>query len=63
MSYRGPGPWRYPGGAWCNWSEDHIFAENPDWAIVAKMLEVAGRLGARVQGDHGKFHNWQEHLP
>jgi hypothetical protein len=55
-----PGPCRYPGGTWF---EGRVFTKNPDRATLAKMLELAGRLGARVQGDHGEFYTRPEDLP
>lgn len=40
-------------------SESRIFTKNPDRPILAKLTEVAGLLGARVQGDNGEFYNRQ----
>jgi hypothetical protein len=57
------GPCRYPGGTWFNWLDGRVFTKNPDRATVAKMLELARRLGARVQGDHGEFYNRPEDMP
>jgi hypothetical protein len=58
-----PGPCRDPGGTWFNWAGGRVFTKSPDRATVAKMLEVARRLGARVQGDHGEFYNRPEDMP
>ena len=58
-----PGPCRYPDGTWFDWSEGRVFTKNPDRATLAKMLELAGKLGARVQGDHGEFYNRPEDMP
>jgi hypothetical protein len=58
-----PGPCRYPGGTWFDWSDGAVFAKNPDRATAAKMLELARRLGAGVQGDHGEFYNRPEDMP
>ena len=33
-----------------------IETKNPDEPIIAKMLELAARLGARVQGDEGEVY-------
>jgi hypothetical protein len=57
------GPCRYPGGTWFDWDEGGIFTKNPDRATLAKMLEIAGRLGARIQGDHGDFYHRAEDMP
>jgi hypothetical protein len=60
---RWSGPCRYPGGTWFNWSEGGVYTKNPDRATLAKMLELARKLGARVQGDHGEFYNRPEDMP
>jgi hypothetical protein len=39
---------------WFHWSRGNISTKNPDRPIVAKMLEIANRLGASVQGDDGE---------
>jgi hypothetical protein len=39
---------------WFHWSRGNISTKNPDRPIVAKMLEIANRLEARVQGDDGE---------
>ncbi len=41
---------------WFKWWRGNILTKNPDRAIVAKMLQLAERLGARVQGDDGKIY-------
>lgn len=51
--------WLGPGGAvkgWFDWSAGAVYTTNPDRPSVAKMLELAKRLRARVQGDHGEFY-------
>jgi hypothetical protein len=58
-----PGPCRYPGGTWFDWFEGRVYTKNPDRPTLAKMLELARRLGARVQGDHGEFYNRPEDMP
>ncbi|QJW99405.1 hypothetical protein [Frigoriglobus tundricola] len=57
------GPCRYPDGTWLAWNDGEIHTKNPDRAIVAKMLQIARRLGARVQGDNGEFYNRPEDMP
>jgi hypothetical protein len=42
---------------WIAWSQGNIDSKNPDRAIVAKMIQIAARLGARVQGDDGEFYD------
>jgi hypothetical protein len=58
-----PGPCKYPGGTWFAWFEGAVFTKNPDRSTVAKMLQLARQLGARVQGDHGEFYNRPEDMP
>ena len=47
------GSCRYP-DPWFHWWRGNISTKNPDRAIVAKMIQLAERLGARVQGDDGE---------
>jgi hypothetical protein len=42
--------------AWFSYSEGMIVVKNPDEPIRRRMVEVAGALGARVQGDDGEFY-------
>jgi hypothetical protein len=57
------GPCSHPGGSWFSWDEGQIYTKNPDRRILAKMLQIAGRLGARVQGDDGELYDAPEDLP
>jgi len=50
------GPSRLP-QPWLEWDEGNISTKNPDRALIAKMLQIAERLGARVQGDDGEFYD------
>ena len=47
---------------WFDWSGGAVYTTDPDQATVGKLLEIAERLSARVQGDHGEFyetlHDW-----
>jgi hypothetical protein len=36
------------------WYDGEVSAKNPDRSLVLKMVQIAGRLGARVQGDDGE---------
>lgn len=36
--------------------EGNVDTKNPDHAVLAKALELAGVLGARVQGDDGELY-------
>jgi hypothetical protein len=38
------------------YDEGSIVVKNPDEHYVRKMVETAGRLAARVQGDDGEFY-------
>jgi hypothetical protein len=48
---------------WFDWYEGNIDTKNPDKAIVGKMLQIAGQLGARVQGDDGEFYDDASQIP
>ena len=43
--------------AWLDLVDGNITTKNPDGPLLKKMLEIAERLGARVQGDDGEVHD------
>jgi hypothetical protein len=49
------GPSRNP-DPWFDWSGGNVMTKSPDPALVAKMIQLAERLGARVQGDDGEIY-------
>ena len=59
--------WRGPSAdaeAWLAWSEPgQIFTKYPNRALVAKMLQLAAQLGARVQGDESEFYTNSSQVP
>ena len=57
------GPCSYPDGGWFDWSDGCISTKHPDRAILAKMLQIASHLGARVQGDDGEEYMQPDDLP
>ncbi len=40
--------------AWLDWCDGNLTTKNPDDALLHKMLQIAGTLGAMVQGDDGE---------
>ena len=44
------------GMGWFDWQDGFVFTKNPDEAILAKMLELAKALDAKVQGDDGEIY-------
>ena len=38
------------------WYRGEIVTKNPDEPLITKMVQIAGRLGATVQGDDGEFY-------
>jgi hypothetical protein len=42
--------------AWLDWHEGNIETKNPDEPLIQKMIEIAGRLRAKVQGDDGEVY-------
>ncbi len=40
--------------AWFDFSQGNVIVKNPDSAILDKMWRIAGKLGAKVQGDDGE---------
>ena len=41
---------------WFNWSDGNIYATFPDKAQIAKVLEIASRLNAKVEGQDGEVY-------
>lgn len=58
--WSGPSKYRDP---WLDWHAGNLYSKNPDKAIVEKMLQIAERLGARVQGDDGEFYEDTSQIP
>jgi hypothetical protein len=52
---RWAGPSRYP-DPWFGWWKGTIKTKNPDAPMIAKMVQMAERLKARVQGDDGEVY-------
>jgi hypothetical protein len=46
---------QYP-DPWIEWFDGDIYTKNPDEPILARMLQIASALGARVQGDDGEIY-------
>ena len=42
--------------AWLDWFDGNITTKYPDEALLGKMLEIANRLNAKVQGDEGEVY-------
>ena len=38
------------------WADGNVVCKNPDAAMIERMVEMARRLGARVQGDDGELY-------
>jgi hypothetical protein len=47
---------------WFAWSDGEISTKNPDRAQLAKMLQIAERLGAQVLGDDGEKYTTAESI-
>jgi hypothetical protein len=59
--YNGPhfalwsGQSSYP-DPWIDWSSGAIYSKSPDAAIIAKLIQIAKRLGGQVRGDDGEVY-------
>lgn len=42
--------------AWFDYSNGNFVCKNPDDEIIKKMLDIAQRLNAKVQGDEGELY-------
>lgn len=55
---------RFGKTGWLDWFEGNVFTTDPDPIDVTKMLTIAAKLGATVQGDDGEFydsaHDWRK---
>src|SRR5262245_55779019 len=58
-----PGPCIYPEGSWFDWPDGQVNTKNPDRAILGKLLQLADKLSATVQGDDGEIYSCPEDLP
>ena len=45
---------------WLDWFDGNIFTTNPSQPVVAKMLQLARELNAKVQGDNGEWYETAE---
>ncbi len=50
------GPCTDPDGGWFDWADGCVSTKNPDRAILGKLLQLADKLGAVVQGDDGEVY-------
>jgi hypothetical protein len=48
------------GRHWLEWSEGRINSKYPDGALLKKLVAIASRLGAKVQGDGGEVYSGDE---
>jgi hypothetical protein len=53
VTWDGPSSLKSP---WLNWSKGLITTKNPDDALIDKMVAIARRLKAKVQGDDGEIY-------
>lgn len=58
---RWTGPSRHD-DPWLDWRDGNVFSKYPDSALLRKMVAVADRLGARVQGEDGEPYTGDEPL-
>jgi hypothetical protein len=48
---------------WLGWFDGDIYSKYPDPALLGKMLELAAKLRAKVQGDDGEPYRSSEDHP
>jgi len=53
----GPCAVRYGKKGWFDWFEGNVFTTDPEPVDVTKMLSIAARLTATVQGDDGEYYD------
>lgn len=49
--------------SWLDWSEGNLYTSYPNRAMQKKMLQIAGKLGAVIQGDDGEIYASVEDFP
>jgi hypothetical protein len=47
---------------WLEWAEGRISTTYPDGALLRKLVAIADRLGAKVQGDGGEVYSGEERV-
>jgi hypothetical protein len=40
-----------------DWANGNLFSRDPDHSVIRKLIDVAGLLGGRVQGDDGELYS------
>jgi hypothetical protein len=59
--------WSHPrsksDGGWFDWADGQVSTKQPDRPVLKKLLQLADKLGATVQGDDGEVYNHPSQLP
>ena len=48
--------------AWFTYYDGNILVKNPDQEIINKMVDIALKLNAKVQGDEGELYSKEDYL-
>jgi hypothetical protein len=48
---------------WLDWRRGEIYTKNPRKNLVEKMIQIANRLNAKVQGDEGEVYKDSSQVP
>jgi hypothetical protein len=56
MPENGEAFFEYGDDGWFDWFEGNVDTKSPERGTIAKMLELAERLGASVRGDDGELY-------
>lgn len=48
---------------WLDWSDGNVYANYPKHALLRKMLQIAGRFGAELQGEDGETYKSIDDFP
>jgi hypothetical protein len=48
---------------WLDWRRGEIYTKNPRKNLVEKMIQIANRLNAKVQGDEGEVYIESSQVP
>ncbi len=58
-AYQNYAVWAHPGrkpGSWIDWASGNLFSRSPDESFLRKLIDLAGLLGATVQGMDGEHY-------
>lgn len=50
-------------GGWFDWTDGRVSSKSPNRPVLKKLLQIANKLGATVNGDDGEVYKHPSQLP